>query len=175
MQSYFTQWVASRPFDLRPLQWYQEELSLLEYKAVNSDVGQSTAMLAWSLLRVTFFLDLLLNPEDIDGMFSRTVSSFSSDYMTIQSVSKHFRHLSLIVKSVTIMGSEFEYRKGQWRLFTSPHRPELLCEWVLGALSPGVKWHGREADDTPSTCGQGQENVGLRIHCPICLHGVVLK
>jgi hypothetical protein len=43
------------------------------------------------------------------------------------------------------------------RIFTSLYRPDRPLgptqpiRSVLGPLSPGVKWQGREADDSPST------------------------
>jgi hypothetical protein len=44
------------------------------------------------------------------------------------------------------------------RIFSSPCRPDLLCgppsllvQWVPGALSPGVKRQGSEADHSPPT------------------------
>jgi hypothetical protein len=46
-------------------------------------------------------------------------------------------------------------------------------QWVPGALSPGVKRPGREADH--SNLCRGQENVDLYILSPIRLHGVVLN
>jgi hypothetical protein len=46
-------------------------------------------------------------------------------------------------------------------IFTSPRRPDQLwgppqppIQWVLGALSPGVKWPGREADHSPPTSAE---------------------
>jgi hypothetical protein len=36
------------------------------------------------------------------------------------------------------------------RIFSSPHRPDRPpIQWVPGALSPGVKRQGREADHSP--------------------------
>jgi hypothetical protein len=65
------------------------------------------------------------------------------------------------------------------RIFSKSSRSTLgstqhPIQWVPGALSPGVKRQGREADQTSSKC-QGQENVDLYIHSPIRLHGVVLN
>jgi hypothetical protein len=46
-------------------------------------------------------------------------------------------------------------------------------QWVLGALSLGVKWLGHEADHSlPSNAKV--KNVDLYIHSPIRLHGIVL-
>jgi hypothetical protein len=56
------------------------------------------------------------------------------------------------------------------RIFSSPRRPERLrstqppIQWVPGALSPGVKRQGREADHSPPASVEA-----LR------LHGVVLN
>jgi hypothetical protein len=51
-----------------------------------------------------------------------------------------------------------------------PTKPPIQC--VTGALSPGVKRPGREADHSPQT---SQEYVDLYIHSPIRLHDVVLN
>jgi len=48
----------------------------------------------------------------------------------------------------------------------------LLSIWVLGALSPGVKWPGCEADHSPAPSAK-VKNVWR--HSPVCLHGVVLR
>jgi hypothetical protein len=47
-------------------------------------------------------------------------------------------------------------------LFSTLSRPALRptqppIQWVLGALSPGVKWHGREADHSPPTSADVKE------------------
>jgi hypothetical protein len=62
-------------------------------------------------------------------------------------------------------------------LFSKSSRPALRStqppiQWVAGALSPGVKRPGSEADHSPPT---SQENVDLYIHSPIRPHGVVLN
>jgi hypothetical protein len=44
-----------------------------------------------------------------------------------------------------------------------------------GAFSPGVKRPGLEADHSPPTSAEGQENVGLYVHSHIRLPGVVLN
>jgi hypothetical protein len=31
---------------------------------------------------------------------------------------------------------------------------QLPIQWVLGALTPGVKWPGHEADDSPPSCAE---------------------
>jgi hypothetical protein len=48
-----------------------------------------------------------------------------------------------------------------------PTQPPI--QWVTGAISPELKWPGREADHG------GQENMDLHIHSPIRFHGVVLN
>jgi hypothetical protein len=45
------------------------------------------------------------------------------------------------------------------RIFSSPRRPDRLLgppnlQWVPGALSPGVKWLGREDDHSPPTSAE---------------------
>jgi hypothetical protein len=62
-----------------------------------------------------------------------------------------------LVKGWTTEGSEFESRWGQEFSFLhviqtgsgAPTQPPI--EGVPGALSPGVKWQGREADHSPPT------------------------
>jgi hypothetical protein len=54
-----------------------------------------------------------------------------------------------------------------------PTQPPI--QWVPGALCPGVKRPGREADHSPRTGADVKKNVGLYIHCPIHLHVVVLN
>jgi hypothetical protein len=44
-----------------------------------------------------------------------------------------------------------------------------------GALSPGVKRPGREADYSPPTIAEVEKSVDLYIHSPILLHGVMLN
>jgi hypothetical protein len=64
--------------------------------------------------------------------------------------------------------------------FTLLSRPALgytqpPIQWVPGALSPGVKRSGREADHSPPASAKVKKNVDLHIHSPICLPGVVLN
>jgi hypothetical protein len=45
--------------------------------------------------------------------------------------------------------------RGKVSLFSIAFRPALgltqpPIQWILGALSPGVKWQGREADSSPA-------------------------
>jgi hypothetical protein len=65
------------------------------------------------------------------------------------------------------------------KFLSTPHRPDRL--WGLrsflsngcqGDLSPGVKRPGREADH--SHVVPRSRVVGLYLHLPICLHGIVL-
>jgi hypothetical protein len=50
---------------------------------------------------------------------------------------------------------------------------QLPIQWVPGALSPGVKRLGREADHS-SPSSEVKEYVEIYLHSPIRLHGVVL-
>jgi hypothetical protein len=52
-------------------------------------------------------------------------------------------------------------------------QPPIQC--VPGALSPGIKRPGHEADHSPPTSAEVKKNVNLYIHSPIRLHGLVLK
>jgi hypothetical protein len=53
-----------------------------------------------------------------------------------------------------------------------PTQPSI--EWVPGALSPGVKRRGREADHSPPTSAEVKK-IWIYTPTPICLHGVVLN
>jgi hypothetical protein len=67
------------------------------------------------------------------------------------------------------------------RICSSPRRPDQL--WGppnllsngYGALSPGVKRPGREADHLPPASAEVKKNVDLYIHSLVRLHGVVLN
>jgi len=48
-------------------------------------------------------------------------------------------------------------------------------QWAQGALSLGVKQPGHEADHSPPSSSEVKECVGLYLHSPIHLHGVVLS
>jgi hypothetical protein len=48
-------------------------------------------------------------------------------------------------------------------------------QWVLGALSLGVKRPGREADHSPPSSAEVKEWVELYLHFPIRLRGMVLS
>jgi hypothetical protein len=64
----------------------------------------------------------------------------------------------------------FDPRKGQ-ELFLSPQRPDQsTVQWVLGALSRGVKRPWLEGDHSPRS-----RMVELYCHSFICLHGIVLN
>jgi hypothetical protein len=54
-------------------------------------------------------------------------------------------------------------------------RLSLLSSWVPGALTLGVKWLGREADHSPPSSAEVKECVGLYLHSPVCLDGMVLN
>jgi hypothetical protein len=49
-----------------------------------------------------------------------------------------------------------------------------LNQWVAGALSPGVKRLGREADHSPPSTAEVKK-MELYPHSPIRLHGVMLN
>jgi hypothetical protein len=53
----------------------------------------------------------------------------------------------------------------------SPGSTQRPIQWVPGALSPGVKRHGRKADHSPPVSA----DVDLYIHSPIRFHGLVLN
>jgi hypothetical protein len=53
-----------------------------------------------------------------------------------------------------------------------PTQPPI--EWVLGAVSLGVKRQGREADHSPPSSAE-VKNVFSYLHSPIRLHGVVFS
>jgi hypothetical protein len=72
-------------------------------------------------------------------------------------------------------GSEFESRQGQEFYFFMSSRPALgptqpPIQWVPGALSPGVKRPGREADHSPPTNAEVK-----KMWFYISLHGIVLN
>jgi hypothetical protein len=62
-------------------------------------------------------------------------------------------------------------------LFSMSSRPALgttqpPIQWVPGALSPGVKWLGREVDHSPPASAEVKK---MWIYTSTCLHGVVLN
>jgi hypothetical protein len=60
-------------------------------------------------------------------------------------------------------------------LFTTVSSMALrLTHWVPGAFSLGVKQPGREADHSPSSA-EVKECMGLHLHSPVHLHGMVLS
>jgi hypothetical protein len=64
--------------------------------------------------------------------------------------------------------------------FLHSSRPALgstqpSIQWVLGALSPGVKQPGRGADHSSPGSAEVKKIWILYIHCPIRLHGLVLN
>jgi hypothetical protein len=64
-------------------------------------------------------------------------------------------------------------------LFSRSSRPALRAtqppiQWVPGALSPGVKRPGREADHSPPTSAESRKCGSIQ-PLPIRLHGVVLN
>jgi hypothetical protein len=69
---------------------------------------------------------------------------------------------------------------GSAGFFSFPQRPDQLLrpaqpliQWVLGALSQGVKRPGRDAGNSPRLV-QRSRKVELYLHSPICIHGIVL-
>jgi len=88
---------------------------------------------------------------------------------------------------------EFESRQGQeFFLLATASRPALVpiqppIQWVPGALTPGVKWTGLEADHSPPPSAE-VKNTWSYISTPpyvfmawcllkyiLCLHGVIRK
>jgi hypothetical protein len=53
--------------------------------------------------------------------------------------------------------------------------PPASYSMGAGALSPGVKRMGREADHSPPPSAEVKKTLSLYIHSPIRLHGVVLN
>jgi hypothetical protein len=49
-----------------------------------------------------------------------------------------------------------------------------ITQLVLGTLSPGVKWQGREADHSPPVSADFKK-AKLYLHSPTRLHGLVLN
>jgi hypothetical protein len=76
---------------------------------------------------------------------------------------------------------DFNYIPGQeFSLLQVVHtgsgaQPTSYPMGITGALSPGVKRQGREADHSPPTSAEVKKNVDLYIHSPIRLHSVVLN
>jgi hypothetical protein len=66
------------------------------------------------------------------------------------------------------------------RIFSTPYRRAVsptqhLTKWVPGALSPGVKRQGRDADHSPPTSAQVKKMWIYTPAPPIRLHGVMLN
>jgi hypothetical protein len=53
---------------------------------------------------------------------------------------------------------------------TQPH-----IQWILWAVSLGVKWPGHEAGHSPPYSAEAGECLELYLQSPILLHGVVLS
>jgi len=51
---------------------------------------------------------------------------------------------------------------------------QSLIQWVPGALLPGVKHLGHEADQSPPSSADSNAWVELYLHSPLCLHIMVL-
>jgi hypothetical protein len=65
-------------------------------------------------------------------------------------------------------------------LFTVASRPTLRpiqppIQWVPGAISPGVKRQGREADHSPPSSAEVKNVWSYTFTPPLRLHGVVLS
>jgi hypothetical protein len=77
--------------------------------------------------------------------------------------------------------SGFNSRQGlQNFLFTTASRPALRptqppIQWVLGALSLGVKRPGRKSDHSPPSSAEVKECVELYVYSSQTLHGVMLR
>jgi hypothetical protein len=70
---------------------------------------------------------------------------------------------------------------GSARFFSSPQHADRLwgppsppIKWVPGALSPGVKQQGHEADHSPPSNAE-VKNGGAIPPLPPCLNGIVLN
>jgi hypothetical protein len=61
------------------------------------------------------------------------------------------------------------------RMALGPAQPPI--QWILGALSLGVKWPGHEADHSPPSSAEVKECVELYLHSPNMpsWHGAQLK
>jgi len=59
-------------------------------------------------------------------------------------------------------------------IFSSPPRPERLLGWVPGALTPGVKRPGCEADLLPPSSAEVKNAWSYTSSPPVSLQGVVL-
>jgi hypothetical protein len=77
---------------------------------------------------------------------------------------------------------EFRVRGGAGNIFSSPPRPDLLwgptqppIQWVLGALSVGVKWSEREADHSLPSSADVKNAWSYTSTPAIYFHGVVLS
>jgi hypothetical protein len=81
--------------------------------------------------------------------------------------------------TIGVLGFDFLGGLGIF-LFTTAFRTALgptqpPIQWVLGALSLGVKRPEREADHSPPSSAEVKECVELYLHSPIRLHGLVLS
>jgi hypothetical protein len=70
--------------------------------------------------------------------------------------------------------------RGKNFLFSTASRPDLgptqpPIQWVLGALSLGVKRQGHEADHSPPTSAKVKKMWIYTNHSLMCLHSVVLN
>jgi hypothetical protein len=76
---------------------------------------------------------------------------------------------------------EFDSREGPGIfIFITVSRPALgpiqpPIQWLSGALSPGVKRLGREADHSPPSSAEVKNAWSYTSIPPICLNGVVLS
>jgi hypothetical protein len=52
---------------------------------------------------------------------------------------------------------------------------QLPIQWVLGALSLGVKWPGRVANHSPPSSAEVKNAWSYTLTPPIHLHGVVFS
>jgi hypothetical protein len=88
--------------------------------------------------------------------------------------------LSLNQQSNKLQANDLGFIPARGKRFPStPQHPDQLMptqppmQWVLGALSQGVKWLGHEPDHSPPP-SPNVKNGGAIPPLPICLHGMVL-
>jgi hypothetical protein len=84
-----------------------------------------------------------------------------------------------IAKSYELDGWGSIPGRGKISLFSIKSRPALgpiqpPIQWVQGALSPGIKRPGRQADRSPSSSNEVNNGGAVAPHSPIRVHGAVL-
>jgi hypothetical protein len=92
-----------------------------------------------------------------------------------------YQNCNLLATAWTIGVLGFDSRRGLGIfLLSTPSRPALgptnpPIQWVLGALSPGIKRPGHEADHSSPSSAEVKEWLALYFHPPVRLHSVVLS